>query len=128
MLLPSRWTTPGTRRQLWNIGPACSQRWTVKDDVPLLRNRRSITTLWICGNFRTKELNGCSTEQRKISLPNINASRPVSRKILELLEIRAKRIGLKYCADIFERLITFVLKGVLSPQMVRLADRSTFAS
>jgi hypothetical protein len=95
---------------------------------PLLRNRTSVTTPWVGGNFRTKELNGCSTEQRKISLPSINASRPVSMKILELLEIRAKRIGLKYCADIFERLITFVVKGVLSPQMVRLADRSTFSS
>ena len=33
-LLPSRQTTIVTRRQVWNIGPAHSQRWTALDDLP----------------------------------------------------------------------------------------------
>jgi hypothetical protein len=34
-LLPIRRTTPDRYVQLWNVGPAHRQRWTVLDDVPI---------------------------------------------------------------------------------------------
>jgi hypothetical protein len=35
LLLPSLRTTPDRYVQLWNVGPAHRQRWTVLDDVPI---------------------------------------------------------------------------------------------